>query len=70
MVALIPEDVVYVQARDYWNYTIQGCAGSGAVTKVAFTDVLAINGPRGTYGIAIGGRTFDLPGGPTGPSTM
>ena len=69
-VALIPEDVVYVQVPDYWNYTIQGCGGSGAVTKVAFTEVLPINGPRGKYGIAIYGRTFDLPGGPTGPATM
>jgi hypothetical protein len=69
-VALIPEDVVYVQAPDYWNYSIQGCGGSGVVTKGAFTSVLPINGPRGKYGIAIGGRTFDLPGGPTGPSTM
>jgi hypothetical protein len=66
-VALIPDDVVYVQAPDYWNYSIQGCGGSGAVTRVAFTEVLAINGPRGKYGIAIAGRTFDLPGGPTGP---
>ena len=68
-VALIPEDVVYVQPPDYWNYSIQGCGGSGVVTKVPFTEVLPIDGPRGTYGIAIGGRPFDLPGGPTGPAT-
>lgn len=70
IVALVPEDVVYVKAPDYWNYSILGCGGSGPVTKVPFTEVLPINGPRGIYGIAIAGRTFDLPGGPTGPATI
>jgi hypothetical protein len=65
LVALVPEDVDYVQAPDYWNYFILGCGGSGAVTKVPFSVVLPIDGPMGKYGIAIGGRTFDLvPGGP------
>jgi len=68
-VVLVPEDVEFVQPPDYWNYFIQGCGGTGAVTKVPFTEVLSINGPRGTYGIAIGGRTFDLGSGPTGPAT-
>ena len=68
-VALVAEDVVYVQQPDYWNYFILGCGGTGPVTKVAFTDVLPIDGPVGRYGIAISGRTFDLPGGPTGPAT-
>jgi hypothetical protein len=64
-VVLVPENVDYVQAPDYWNYFIQGCGGTGAVTKVPFSVVLPINGPIGKYGIAIGGRTFDLvPGGP------
>jgi hypothetical protein len=70
IVALVPEDVVYVKAPDYVNYSILGCGGSGPVTKVPFTVVLPINGPRGIYGIAIAGRTFDLPGGPTGPATI
>ena len=69
-VALIPEDVVYIQQPDYWNYFILGCGGTGAATKVPFTEILPINGPRGKYGIAIGTRTFDLPGGPTGPATI
>jgi hypothetical protein len=64
-VVLVPENVDYVQAPDYWNYFIQGCGGTGAVTKVPFSVVLPIDGPIGKYGIAIGGRTFDLvPGGP------
>jgi hypothetical protein len=69
IVALVPEDVVYIQPPDYWNYSIQGCGGSGPATKVAFTEVLPITGPRGTHGIAIGGRTFDLPGAPAGPAS-
>jgi hypothetical protein len=68
-VALVPEDVVYVQQPDYWNYSILGCGGSGLIRKVPFTEVLPIDGPVGKYGIAIAGRTFDLPGGPTGPAT-
>ena len=68
-VVLVPEDVDYVQAPDYWNYFILGCGGTGPVTKVPFNEVLPINGPRGIYGIAIGGRTFDLGTGPTGPAT-
>jgi hypothetical protein len=68
-VALVPEAVDYVQAPDYWNYFVQGCGGTGPVTKVPFTVVLPINGPRGIYGIAIGGRTFDLGTGATGPAT-
>jgi hypothetical protein len=68
-VALVPEDVVFVQAPDYWNYFIVGCGGTGPVTKVPFTEVLPINGPRGKYGIAIDGRTFDLGNGPAGPAT-
>jgi hypothetical protein len=64
-VVLVPENVDYVQAPDYWNYFIQGCGGTGAVTKVPFSVILPINGPIGKYGIAIGSRTFDLvPGGP------
>ncbi len=68
-VALVAEDVAYVQPPDYWNYSILGCGGTGPVTKVAFTEVLPISGPRGIYGIAIGGRPFDLPGAPAGPAT-
>ena len=68
-VALVAEDVAYVQQPDYWNYFILGCGGTGPVTKVAFTEVLPIDGPVGKYGIAIGGRTFDLPGHPAGPAT-
>ena len=67
-VALLAEDVVYVQQPDYWNYSIVGCGGTGLVHKVAFTEVLAINGPRGEYGIAISGRAFDL-GTSSGPAT-
>jgi hypothetical protein len=68
VVALVPEDVAYVQPPDYWNYSILGCGGSGPATKVAFTEVLPITGPRGLFGIAIGGRNFDLPGAPAGPA--
>ncbi len=68
-VALLPEDVVYFQQPDYWNYFIVGCGGTGPVTKVAFNEILPISGPVGKYGIAIAGRTFDLPNGPTGPAT-
>jgi hypothetical protein len=67
-VVLLAEDVDYVQAPDYWNYSIVGCGGTGPVRKVAFTEVLPIEGPRGLYGIAIGARTFDL-GAATGPAT-
>ena len=67
-VVLLAEDVDYVQAPAYWNYSIVGCGGTGPVRKVAFTEVLPIDGPRGTYGIAIGGRTFDL-GTAAGPAT-
>ncbi len=69
-VALVPEDVVYVRQPEYWNYFVVGCGGSGPVRKVAFTEVLPIDGPVGTYGIAIGGRTFDLPGLPAGPASQ
>lgn len=68
-VVLVPEDVDYVKAPDYWNYFILGCGGTGPVTKVPFTEVLPIDGPVGIYGIAIGGRTFDLGTGPGGPAT-
>jgi hypothetical protein len=67
-VVLLPEDVDFVQAPAYWNYSIVGCGGTGPVRKVAFTEVLSIDGPRGIYGIAIAGRTFDL-GTATGPAT-
>lgn len=67
-VVLLAEDVEYVQAPAYWNYSIVGCGGTGPVRKVAFTEVLSIDGPRGIYGIAIGGRRFDL-GTASGPAT-
>lgn len=68
-VVLFPEDVEFVQQPDYWNYFIQGCGGTGPVTKAPFTEVLPINGPRGKFGIAIAGRTFDLGTGSSGPAT-
>jgi hypothetical protein len=68
-VVLVAEDVDYLQTPDYWNYFIQGCGGTGLSTKVTFTEVLPINGPQGRYGIAIGGRTFDLGTSPSAPAT-
>lgn len=68
-VALVPENVAYVQQPDYWTYFILGCGGSGVVRKVAFTEVLPITGPLGKYGIVIGGRTFELPASQPGPAT-
>ena len=52
IVALVAEDVVYVQPPDYWNYSILGCSGSGplvpavTLTEGAAPDHRATRGPR------------------------
>jgi hypothetical protein len=55
------EDVDYVQAPDYWNYTVVGCGGSGPVVRTPFTQTFPVpTFPTGKCGIAVNGIQLDL----------
>jgi len=62
---LIPEDVVYVQQPDYWNYFVVGCSdGIGLPVKTPFTQLFRVpTYPVGKLGITVNGIIVNLFGG-------
>jgi hypothetical protein len=59
---LIPEDVVFVQQPDYWNYFVVDCASDAAVVKTPYTKLFRVpTAPVGRYGISIQGIDINLP---------
>ena len=55
------EQVDYVQAPAYWNYTVVGCGGTGPVVRTPFTTTFPAPGhPIGTCGIAVHGIELNL----------
>jgi len=57
------EQVDFVQAPDYWNYTVVGCGGTGPVVKTPFTTTFpAPTFPMGTCGISVHGIELLLTG--------
>jgi hypothetical protein len=63
---LIPEDIVYVQQPDYWNYFVVGCSdGIGLPVKTPFTKLFRVpTYPVGKLGITVNGIIVDLFDGP------
>jgi hypothetical protein len=58
---LDPEDVVFIQQPDYWNYFVDECGGTGPATKTPFTEVFRVpRAPVGKFGISIHGFLIDL----------
>jgi len=63
---LIPEDVVFVQQPDYWNYFVVGCSdGIGLPVKTPFTELFRVpTFPVGKLGITVNGIVLNLFDGP------
>jgi hypothetical protein len=63
---LIPEDIVYVQQPDYWNWFVVGCTdGIGLPVKTPFTQLFRVpTYPVGKLGITVNGIIVNLFDGP------
>lgn len=63
---LIPEDIVFVQQPDYWNYFVVGCSdGIGIPVKTPFTKLFRVpTFPVGKFGITVNGIVVNLFDGP------
>jgi hypothetical protein len=58
---LDPDPVVFIRQPEYFPYTVNGCGGTGPVTKVAFTEDFPVpTSPVGKFGISVNDILVDL----------